>query len=1487
MVHRLLATSILAGVLQVQPTHAQSGVWTHVNGGSWALPGNWLDGVVATGTDNTSDFSTLTLSGSPTVTLDGAQSVGKLIFGDLGNAYGWTMLSGSGGPLTLAVSSGSPTIMVNGETTTLDLALAGTQGFTKEGEGTLVLAGVSTYAGATTISAGTLALSGSSSGGTPTSSLLVGGAVGRGVLNFNGSGTWTFATSSGKVFVGGNGGGGDTGAGAVNQSAGTLNFGNATYITLGAGGNSYGSYHLSGGTLNTINSSGFRIGFGGLGSYVQTAGVLNCGRYFAIGGSSPTGNGVATFTGGTATIASGYRMLIPDTGGATAVLNLGTEAGGTAFITHLSTTGVVLQNNAGANGTLNLNSGTLRLGGPIFRNNASDGSAVLNLNGGTLQAGANNVTLIRDTPMNVNVYNKGVTFDSQGYTATVAANLLSATGHGIYPSGGILNIESGGGSGYLGAPLVAISGGAGSGAMAIANINGGVVTGVTLTCPGMNYVAGDTLSFEFVGGGATIPANTFNYSLTAGDLAPNSLGGLTKLGSGTLILNAASTYPGNTSVGAGTLDVRADGGLGQGTVAVAGGAVLTLGGGETNGYIYSAANLALDSLATANLNYAGANTINGLSLDGGLTYVATGTWGAIGSGATHEDSHFNGTGLIQVTGRPAGGVAVVLTTSPNPSVAGQPVTFIATATGSMATPTGTVTFMDGTMVLGASSLNGSGVASWTTSFPVSASHSITARYGGNGSYASATSLPLIQIVNPPEATWTGAKNEVWDVNATTNWVNLGLPAKYHNGDVVQFDDRATGGTDIALAVMVSPNHVIFANNAKNYSLSGAGAITGGAGLAKNGTGTLTVSNANSYTGLTSIENGTVTFGGTGSSSGNGGLNVGNGAGRAVLSLSSTGSLAFSDYISLGGIAGNSSDIGSGAITQSAGTLSIGSGATYLELGTGGAGTYGYYHLAGGALNMVNASGVRIGASGLGVFLQTDGSLNCSRWFAIGSGTGPNGIGGGAGVATFTGGSATISASYRILVGDKAGSTGVLNLGTLAGGSATLTAPYSSDGNGGVALLWGSGANSAVVNLNRGTLQLAGPIYQNLAASGAASLNLNGGTIQASASDISLIDASVGNVIVFNGGVVIDTQTNNVLTAANLQSATGNGIYPVGGKLPIGSGGGSGYIGAPLVAVSGGSGSGATAIANLSGGVVTGVALTCPGQGYEVGDQVSFEFSGGAALVPADTFTYNLKAVDVAPNSAGGLTKIGPGTLTLGGSSTYAGSTLVSNGALAVDGSIGGAAVTVTGGRLSGSGLIASPVNIQTGGTLAPGSTSIGQLNISSTLSLAGTVSLRLDKTGNFLTSDSLQGLTSVTYGGTLSVTDITSDGTLLAAGDQLTLFASSAYSGRFSVVSLPPLSVGLRWNISNLAVNGSIQVEAGVSTTPTTITNVVRSGVLNLSWPSDHTGWQLQVQTNHLAAGVSQDTNDWAIIVGSSLTNQVFLPLDPAKRTEFFRLVYP
>jgi hypothetical protein len=88
-----------------------------------------------------------------------------------------------------------------------------------------------------------------------------------------------------------------------------------------------------------------------------------------------------------------------------------------------------------------------------------------------------------------------------------------------------------------------------------------------------------------------------------------------------------------------------------------------------------------------------------------------------------------------------------VTSSQNPSTFGQPVTFTATVSSSTTgTPSGMVTFKDGTAVLGSGTLS-SGKAGFTTSSLARGSHSITAVYKGDTNFKTSTSPVLTQTVN--------------------------------------------------------------------------------------------------------------------------------------------------------------------------------------------------------------------------------------------------------------------------------------------------------------------------------------------------------------------------------------------------------------------------------------------------------------------------------------------------------------------------------------------------------------------------------------------------------------------------------------------------------------------------------------------------------------------------------------------------------------------
>jgi hypothetical protein len=99
-----------------------------------------------------------------------------------------------------------------------------------------------------------------------------------------------------------------------------------------------------------------------------------------------------------------------------------------------------------------------------------------------------------------------------------------------------------------------------------------------------------------------------------------------------------------------------------------------------------------------------------------------------------------------------GTAAAVLASSLNPSNYGQSVTFTATLSGPDATPTGTVTFLDGATTIGTGTLDASGKATMSISSLVVGTHPITAQYGGDTNFGTVTSAPVSQVVNAVAAT---------------------------------------------------------------------------------------------------------------------------------------------------------------------------------------------------------------------------------------------------------------------------------------------------------------------------------------------------------------------------------------------------------------------------------------------------------------------------------------------------------------------------------------------------------------------------------------------------------------------------------------------------------------------------------------------------------------------------------------------------------------
>ena len=129
-------------------------------------------------------------------------------------------------------------------------------------------------------------------------------------------------------------------------------------------------------------------------------------------------------------------------------------------------------------------------------------------------------------------------------------------------------------------------------------------------------------------------------------------------------------------------------------------------------------------------------------------------------------------GTLAIT---AASTTTALTTSASPIYYGTSVTFTATVSSATGVPSGTVTFLSGSTVLGTSAINSSGVAAFTTSALLPGNLTITANYGGSTNFGASTTT-VAQVVTagsftlaatPASQFIRGAGSTVYTITATS------------------------------------------------------------------------------------------------------------------------------------------------------------------------------------------------------------------------------------------------------------------------------------------------------------------------------------------------------------------------------------------------------------------------------------------------------------------------------------------------------------------------------------------------------------------------------------------------------------------------------------------------------------------------------------------------------------------------------------------------
>ena len=572
----------------------------------------------------------------------------------------------------------------------------------------------------------------------------------------------------------------------------------------------------------------------------------------------------------------------------------------------------------------------------------------------------------------------------------------------------------------------------------------------------------------------------------------------------------------------------------------------------------------------------------------------------------------------------------------------------------------------------------------------------------------------------------------------------------------------------------------------------------------------------------------------------------------VISNNAT-SYAFTGTGSIGGVA-SLTKLGSGSVTLGLTGDSF-AGGTTISNGTvtlGAANAIGSGNLALAPAGTLELAGNSQSVSGLSGSGTIDNDIAANVTLTTGSG------GGGLWSGTIT----NVAVGGGVCWIDNGTNTLFVN------GANHLTGPTASEvqngrlviTNGGVLSLPNSefwiGANASVtgeVEVAGGTLSVADNWLvigrANAAANG--TLIVNGGTVQKSGAD-NIVVGSLGatGTLIVNGGQVLN---NSDLWLGEGPTAVA-ALYLNGGLLQ------------------------ATAVRpNDNGGLPTAGSFAYFNGGVLQADRSTNDFlelpSPGAAMVMSNGFILDdggfTIGIQIPLNAGdgynGGLVKQGAGTVYLDAYSSYSGTTVVTNGTLA------------------GAGGIAGPVVVGPAGNLGAGDAGApGTFNLQSTLILNGNATFRISKTGGADANDQIAGITAAAFGGVLTVTNVTSDGTALTTSDTFPLFSAGGTGNFTSIVGSP--GTGLAYSFNPASGVLSVVTGSTIAGNPTNLMATVSGSTLTIAWPADHLGWILQSQTNRLNIGLS---NNWYDVTGSAAATNSVISIDATAPAVFYRLRHP
>ncbi len=837
-------------------------------GSTWSLSdtdGTMSAVISGTGPLTKTGTGTLTLSAANTYTGDTIINQGSLALSGgaaIANSVA-VKLTVTGADLTLnnsetigslegvagtTVTLGDQTLTTGGNnnTTLYAGAIGGLGGkLTKLGTGTFTLSGTNNYTGLTTISGGTLALTGGSAiaDTEPGSGAVSINVAGANMLLNDSETIGSLSGVTGSTVMLGNkllttgDASSTTFAGVISGNGGTLTKQGSGTFTL-SGTNTYtgvttvraGTLALSGGsaildtvavnlseagadlTLNDSETIGSLTGVTDttvtLGDQTLTTGFNDTSTSYAgaiggTGGLTKVGTGTFTLTG-----VNTYTGLTTISGGTLAL------SGGAAIADTEPGSGAVSINVAGANLLLNdsetigslsgVDGTTVMLGDQLLTTgDASDTTfaGVISGDGGTLtKQGSGTFTL-----SGVNTYT-GVTTVSAGTLALGASNAL-ADASKVTVNGGTFDI------------------GTFSDTVAEVLLTEGSITGTT-----------------------GVLTSTTNYDVRSG-LVSAILGGtvgLDKSTAGTVTLSGTNTYTGTTTISAGTLALS--GGtaledLGQVILSVAD-ANLTLNASETVGSLSGVAG------TTVTL---GANTLTAGGNDGTTTYagVIDGTGGLtkIGSGTLtlSGENTYTGATTINAGTLTLGAAGGVIADSSAVTVANGTTFNLANnseTVGSIA-GAGLITLGSATLTAGGndSSTTFSGVISGTGALTKEGTGTLT--LSGTNTYTGTTTVSAGSLA----LSGGTALEDLGQVILSDAGADLTLNASETVGSL-----SGVAGTTVTLGA----NTLTAGGN--NGTTTYAGVIGGTGGLTKIGSGTLTLSGANTYSGTTTVSAGTLALG---------------------------------------------------------------------------------------------------------------------------------------------------------------------------------------------------------------------------------------------------------------------------------------------------------------------------------------------------------------------------------------------------------------------------------------------------------------------------------------------------------------------------------------------------------------------------------------------------------------------------------------------------